>query len=113
MNGLLTRAVQPLAVFAKPVPAGTWASFVLGNVSPERARAIVVVDSLPLRLLVLVDRVERRRARHFILFLPPYLRHLIPLKSAVRYLYLMRMLTEPARRGPLTLPEGPLRPNRV
>jgi hypothetical protein len=72
MKDLLTGVVQPLAVFAKPVPAGTWASFVLGNVSPGRARAIVVVDSLPLGLLVLVDRVERGSARHSILFQPRY-----------------------------------------
>jgi hypothetical protein len=59
---LLTFAIQPLAIVAKPMPPRAVSAFVLRNVPSGRTCAVVVVDFLPRGFLGFVDRVERGSA---------------------------------------------------
>ena len=62
---LATLPVQSLTIVTKPIAAIPREAFRLRNVSPRRAGAVVMVHSLRSGLLEFVDRVKRRRVRHW------------------------------------------------
>lgn len=62
--GLLDCSAQLSAVIAKTMAGTARASFILGNVAPRQARAVIVMDSLFCGLLGFIDRVKFGNSRH-------------------------------------------------